>query len=305
MNTPLDLESLSQFCLIVQEGSFTEAARKSSTSKATLSRNLALLEQSLGVQLLVRTTRSLRTTEIGRDFYHRALGILGASEEAVAAVTRTQNAPTGLLRVAAGVEFGTEFVMPLLSEYLKLHPQVQAELELSGRFIDLVHEGFDVGVRIGTLDDSSLSSRKLGSLRYGLYASPEFLKRHPIKRIETLAKVPALAFKRPGHHSEWTLLKGGTERSVRVEARMISNNHWSLRTAAINGLGVAFSPTLLMNASVRAGALVPVLPEWSSPEIPIHAVFPSQRYLAPKVRFFIDYLVKHLKGAHGPDVGTE
>ncbi|MBU6153156.1 MAG: LysR family transcriptional regulator [Bdellovibrionales bacterium] len=294
MKPVLDLESLSHYCLVVQEGSFTGAAKKLTASKATVSRNVALLEESLGVQLLIRTTRSLRTTEIGRDFYHRALGILGASDEAVAAVTSTTRDPSGLLRIAAGVEFGTEFVMPKLTEYLKLHPQVQAELELSGRFIDLVHEGFDVGIRIGALDDSTLSSRKLGSLRYGLYASPEFLKQYPIRKIETLKQVPALIFNRPGHHSEWTLLKGETERSLKVQARMISNNQWSLRTAAIAGLGITFSPTILMNEAVRSKKLVHVLPEWTSPEIPIHAVFPSQRYLAPKVRSFVDHLARTL-----------
>lgn len=295
MKPLLDLESLSLFCLVVQEGSFTRAARKASGSKATLSRKIAILEQSLGVQLLVRTTRSLTPTEIGRDFYSRSLGLLHANDEALSSVTQTKGIPSGLLRVTAGVEFGTEFISPLLNQYLERYPQVQGELDLTGRFVDLVHEGFDIGIRLGQLDDSTLSSRKLGSLSYGLYASPQYLSRNRIQRIDVLKNMPALIFNRPGHHSEWTLVKEGTERTVKMKPKLLANNHWSLRSAAIAGLGIAFSPTLLMREEVRAKRLVHVLPEWSSPEIPVYAVFPSQRYLAPKVRHFVDYLAENLK----------
>lgn len=295
MKQLLDLESLSIFCLVVQEGSFTKAARKASGSKATVSRKVALLEQSLGVQLLVRTTRSLTPTEIGRDFYNRALGLINANDEALGSVTQTQGKPAGVLRITAGVEFGTEFVSPLLNRYLELYPEVQGEMDLTGRFIDLVHEGFDLAIRLGQLEDSTLSSRKLGSLRYGLYASPKLLKKIRIHRIDQLKTAPALVFNRPGHHSEWTLLNGATERTLRMKPRMIANNHWALRSAAIAGIGVTFSPTLLMRNEVRSKKLIHILPEWTSPEIPVHAVFPSQRYLAPKVRHFVDYLAAKLK----------
>ncbi|MBU6375422.1 MAG: substrate binding domain-containing protein [Bdellovibrionales bacterium] len=191
------------------------------------------------------------------------------------------------------VSFDTISVKPRTFRYFSKFRE--GEIDLTGRFIDLVHDGFDLAVRLGNLEDSTLSSRKLGSLRYGLYASPKLLKQYRMDRVDQLKNVPALIFNRPDHHSEWTLVKEGTERTVQMTPRLIANNHWALRSAAIAGLGVSFSPTLLMREEVRKRRLIRVLPEWTSPEIPVHAVFPAQRYLAPKVRHFVDYLVANLK----------
>lgn len=253
-----------------------------------------MLEQLLGAQLLVRTTRNVKTTEIGRDFYSRALGILAASEDALLSVSNTKTDPTGLLRITTGVEFGIEFLSPLLNQYLSKHPKVAAELDLTGRFVDLVYEGFDLGVRIGPLDDSNLSSRKIGTFRYGLFASPEFAQKAKLSKPAQLTRTPALVFKRPEHSGVWSLVSGHTEQSITVVPKLISNNHWALRSAAIAGLGVAFSPTFIMATELRNKRLVQILPEWGSAEIPIHTVFPAQRFLAPKVRRFVDFLVESL-----------
>jgi LysR family transcriptional regulator, regulator for bpeEF and oprC len=289
MRRLFDLNDLTLFSQVVQEGSFAAAARKFGGSKATVSRRIAILEQELGAQLLVRTTRSLKPTEIGRDFYSRAQGILSASEDALNSVAKTKSEPSGLLRVTAGVEFGIEFLGPILNEYLALHPEVSGELDLTGRFVDLVYEGFDLGIRVGPLDDSTLSSRRLGSFRYGLFAAPSLLKRYTFKSPRQLTDVPALVFKRSDHSESWTLLKGHTEMTVDVQPRLISNNHWALRSAAVAGLGVVFSPTFIMKQEIATGRLKPVLEGWGSHEIPVHAVFPSQRFLSPKVRRFLDH----------------
>ena len=295
MGQLFDLNDLSIFCRVVQEGGFASAARRFRASKATLSRRVALLEQQLGVQLLVRTTRKIKTTEIGRDFYSRAQGILAASEDAWISVSNTKTDPAGLLRITAGVEFGIEFLSPLLSKYLHEYPNVAAELDLTGRFVDLIYEGFDVGIRIGPLDDSTLSSPKIGSFRYGLFASPEFARKAKISSPSQVSKLPALVFKRSEHSEIWSLVKGPQEQSVTVTPRLMSNNHWALRSAAVAGLGIAFSPTFIMSKEVARKHLVPILPEWGSTEISVHAVFPAQRFLAPKVRRFVDYLANALR----------
>lgn len=295
MSELFDLNDLLLFCQVVQEGSFAGAARRFRGSKATISRRVALLEQRLGAQLLIRTTRTVRTTEVGRDFYGRAQGILAASEDALLSISRTRGEPSGLLRVTAGVEFGSEFIAPLLNEYLANHPKVWAELDLTGRFVDLAYDDFDLGVRVGPLDDSNLSSRRLGTFSYGLFASPERMKSVRIERPEHLARLPGLVFKRPEHSEVWSLLRGATEQRVTVRPALVSNNHWVLRDAAIAGLGVVFGPRFIMAPALRAGTLVRVLPEWGSPEIPVHAVFPAQRFLAPKVRGFVEHLVARLK----------
>lgn len=290
-----NLNDLLLYCQVVQEGSFAAAARRFGGSKATVSRRIAQLEQALGAQLLIRTTRSLKTSEVGRDFFRRAQGILAASDEALAAVTRTKDEPTGLLRVTTGVELGIEFLSPLLDEYLEQHPQVSAELDLTGRFVDLVYEGFDLGIRVGALDDSSLSSRKLGSFRYGVFASPALIGKNKITTPKQLSQFPGLVFKRSEHSEVWTLVNGHSEQKVSVTPKLSSNNHWALRQAAVSGLGIVFGPTFIMRSEVKRGRLVQLLPQWGSPEIPIHAVFPAQKFLSSKVRRFIEHLVSHLR----------
>jgi LysR family transcriptional regulator, regulator for bpeEF and oprC len=290
-----DLKDLSLFCRVVQEGSFAGAARRFGSSKATVSRRVALLEQSLGAQLLIRTTRTVKPTELGRDFYSRAIGILAAADDALASVKKTRGEPSGLLRITAGVEFGVEFLSPLLSDYLTYNTQVSAELDLTGRFVDLVYEEFDLGIRVGPLGDSSLSSRKLGSFRYGVFASPSLIRKQSrIQKPSQLAGLPALVFKRPEHTEHWVLLKGHTEQTVKVTSKLTSNNHWALRRAAVAGLGFVFGPTFLMKEDVQNKRLVQILPEWGSTEIAVHAVFPAQKFLAPKVRRFVDHLVMKL-----------
>ncbi len=175
----MELSSLETLVKVVQTGSFTRAAEQLHTQKAQVSRVVSQLEAELGVRLLERTTRSLSLTEIGREFFERAVGILGAADDARRAVQKAQGEPRGTLRLSCGVEFGMLAVNRWVRDYLLRHPDVNVDLEMTGRVVDIVHEGFDLAVRVGPLADSSLAARKLGDLHYGLFAAPAYLQRQP------------------------------------------------------------------------------------------------------------------------------
>lgn len=296
----MDLPSLQAFVKVVQTGSFTRAAEALNTQKAHLSRVVSQLEQGLGVRLLERTTRALSLTEIGREFFERAVGILAAVEDAHRAVQRAQGEPRGTLRLTCGVEFGMIAVSQWIALYLQRYPQAHVDADFTGRLVDLVHEGFDLAIRVGPLADSALAARKLGDLAYGLFAAPHYLSRrgapsHP----GDLQRQDTLAFAGGSHQATWTVSQGGQQERVVLQPRMKANNVFAVRDAAIAGLGVAQLPLIVAAAAVQAGQLRAVLPGWSPPVVPVHAVFASARYLTPKVRGFIDLAVEAMGGEVG------
>jgi DNA-binding transcriptional LysR family regulator len=289
----MELSHLDTFVKVVQTGSFTRAAEQLRTQKAHVSRVVSQLEAELGVRLLERTTRSLSLTEIGREFFERAVGILGAADDARRAVQQAQGEPRGTLRLSCGVEFGMLAVNRWVRDYLLRHPDVNVDLEMTGRVVDIVHEGFDLAVRVGPLADSTLAARKLGELRYGLFAAPDYLRRHPPPRQPgDLAQHALIRFSGSRLRLVWTFTRGADTQRVEPVARLNANNSFAVRDAAVDALGIAQLPLLLAQPEVDAGRLVPVLADWQLPSAPVHAVFASARYLTPKVRAFIDLAVE-------------
>lgn len=291
------MEALRCYLAVVREGSFSAAAKALDLPKATVSRRVAELERRLGTQLLVRTTRSVRVTEPGRDYAQHAAAALAALDDATARVRADADraTPRGRLRVTASVEFGVAVLSPLLAEFVAGQPLIELDLELTGRQVDLVYEGFDLALRVGPLPDSTLAARRLGTLEYGLYASPAYLATAGTPRyVHELGERPALQFVGAGSDPVWRLTDGAQELRVDIAPRLRSNNHWVLRDAALAGLGVAFCAELVAGPEVAAGRLVRLFPAFGAPEIPVHAVFPSQRFLAPKVRACVDFLSARL-----------
>lgn len=285
----MDLHELSTFVEVVQTGSFTRAAVRLGTQKAQVSRTITQLEKALGVRLLERTTRSLSLTEVGREMFERAVGILGAVDDAHRAAQKSQAEPRGVLKLTCGVEFGMISVSRWIADYLQRYRQVQVQAEFTGRLVDLVHEGFDLAIRVGNLPDSSLAARKLGDLQYGLFASPAYLARRGVPTSpDGLATHDRLAFSGGAQPQSWRLGKGAQSVAVQVAPRLKVNNSFALLDAVRTGLGVAQLPLLIARQGLDSGALVAVLPDWSLPDVPVHALFPSARYLTPKVRAFID-----------------
>jgi DNA-binding transcriptional LysR family regulator len=297
----MELSELAAFVKVVQAGSFTRAADSLGLQKANLSRVITNLERKLGARLLQRTTRSLSLTEIGREIFERAVGILGAVEDTERVAHRMLAEPRGTLRLTCGVEFGMIAVSRWITEYLDRYPQVSVECDFTGRVVDIVHEGFDLAIRIGNLTDSSLAARRLGELRYALFASPEYLARRGTPGTpEELSHHELLRFSAGSHRHGWQLRHGNIERRVDAAGRLRINNSFAVRDAAVRGLGIAQLPLAVVRESQQAGALVRVLQDWEPAAVPVHAVFPGTRYLTPKVRTFIDHAVEAFSGSAEP-----
>jgi len=290
MKSTMDLAAIQAFAKVVQAGSFTRAAEALHTHKAHLSRVISQLERELGARLLERTTRSLSLTEVGREFHERAAALLAAVEDARQAVAQSQGEPRGTLRLTCGVEFGMLAVSGWINRYLALYPQMKVDAEITGRIVDVVHEGFDLAIRVGTLPDSTLTARRLGALTYALYAAPEYLKRRGAPRSpKDLEHHDLLVFTPGSGSSAWQLGKQGeTHRVAMQQPRFRASNSFAVRDAAASGLGIALLPRLIADPLLPEGRLRNVLKGWSSPDVPVNAVFASARFLAPKVRAFIE-----------------
>lgn len=291
----MDLADLRAFIRIAQLGSVTRAAETLGTGKAHLSRRLARLERMLEVQLVQRSTRSLHLTEVGREFFERAVAIIDSIEATREAVRRTRSAPSGRLRLTCGTEFGMLRVNGWVNGFLRQHPDVQVEVEYASRLIDLIHEGFDLAIRLGRLADSNLIARKLGTIGYGLFASAAYLRRFGTPSVPQalVESHTLLVFNRGSARRTWRFVRDGAEVEIPVAGRLASNNAFGLRDAACDGLGIARLPRMLAEAEIAAGTLLPVLADWRMPGVEVHAIYPSARYLSPNVRMFIDHAREH------------
>jgi LysR family transcriptional regulator, regulator for bpeEF and oprC len=293
----MDIDQLAAFVAVVRAKSFTAAANNLGTQKAHLSRVISRLEQQFGVRLLQRSTRSLALTEVGRDVYERAAAILAAIDETEAAIQGTLSEPRGVLRLTCSVEVGILLVNGWIRSFLGEYPHVRVDAEFSNRVVDLIHEGFDLAIRVGRLPDSSLSARLLGEFRFALFANARYLQRRPEpQHPNDLASHDVIMFA-PSRPATWRLVKDGERFDVSVPPRLSLDNNIAARDATVAGLGIALLPRFLAAPYLRDGQLLEVLRGWAGPPMPLHAIFPSSRYLAPKVRSFID-----LATAQMPDV---
>lgn len=296
--TTMEIAELQALVKVVQTGSFTRAADALGIEKARVSRMLSGLESKLGVRLLERTTRALSLTEVGREIFERAVGILAAVDDVARVSQRMLATPRGQLRLSCGVEFGMLAVSNWIEGYLQKYPEVSVEADFTGRLVDIVHEGFDLAIRVGELSDSALAARRLGELHYGLYASPSYLARYGLPGSpDALQSHQLLMFSAGSHRSGWRLRHMGEEVRVQNTARLRINNSFAVRDAALAGLGIAQLPLLISQECEVLGQLRRVLPEWQAAPVPVHALYPSNRYLTPKVRAFIDHAVEAFGGS--------
>jgi len=292
----IDLNDMLLFAKVVNAGSFTAAARELGMPKSTLSRRISNLEAQLDSRLLHRTTRSLRLTDIGAEFYERCLRVVDEAKEAENLISRNRDEPHGLLRVTGPIEWGNTHIGTIISEYLEHYPEVQLELILTNRYVDLVAEGFDLALRAGSLEDSSLIARRLGDSRLLLCAAPSYLERHGSpQNPKELQEHSCLAY--PGSDGRSTLQFSSSNNlsQVEIKGRLVANSMDTLREATIAGLGIAALPSSLCHESLKSGELAEIMPEWQLPAGGIYAVYPSQRHLTLKVRSFIDFISEHLQ----------
>ncbi len=278
------------FVAVMQAGSFTSAARQLDVPKSTVSRRVAALEQRLGVQLLVRTTRSVRATDLGQAYFERVDGIVSDLAEAEAAITELTDAPQGSLHVTAPTTLGHLFLSSVVVRYAATYPDVRVRVHLADRMVNLVEEGFDVALRGGPMPASTLMGRRLSTTSPLLCASPDYIaRRGPVTNADQLDEHDCLANDAVPWGSRWPL---GPGRVLRVRPRLTSNSWEVVRDAALAGLGIALVPDLHVTADLAAGRLVQLLPGQVSHPGGLWVVYPPSRYLLPKVRTFVDFLTQ-------------
>jgi DNA-binding transcriptional LysR family regulator len=282
------------FVKVAETKSFSEAARRLRSSKSLVSRQISALEAELGVRLLQRTTRSLTLTEEGRTYHAEVTRILADIELANAAVTQSKVAPRGRLRVSAPMSFGILHLAPILPRFLARFPEVELDLSLNDRYVDLIDEGFDLSIRVGRLAESSLVARRLAPFRMILCASPDYLSRHGTPKVpEELKQHQCLCYSTNSLTPEWRLQKlDGSPWPVQIAGHLHANNGDVLRVAAIEGAGIAYLPSFIVGADLQAATLVSLMPDFVPQDAAIYAVYPNSRHLSPKVRAFIDFMLE-------------
>jgi DNA-binding transcriptional LysR family regulator len=287
------------FTQVVESGSFSAAAARLGLSTTAASRHVAELEAHLHTRLLNRTTRRVSLTESGRAFYERSIQLLADLGEAEEEAQRAAVVPRGTIRLTTSVNFGVRHVAPAIAAFLGAHAEVRFDVSLSDRVVDLVEEGFDLGVRIGAPGSDNIVARKLGETRLVPCASPEYLKAHGAPQApEDLARHNCFTYEYVSPRNLWRFRDAaGAEHPVRVSGNLHSNNGDLLAEAAARGAGVVFEPAFIVGPEVRAGRLVPLLQEFVAPPMPIYAVYPSRKHLSAKVRLFVDFLVERFAGA--------
>jgi DNA-binding transcriptional LysR family regulator len=288
---------------VVEAGSFSAAARRLRLSKSATSAHVQRLEERLGVRLLHRTTRRISLTEAGAAYYRHCARIVAEAESAEQAARALQREPRGMLSISAPDTFGPMHVAPAIPEFLARFADLAIDISVSPRHVDLVQEGLDLAIRIGTLKDSPLVVRRLAPSRFVLCAAPAYLKRRGVPRVpDDLLRHACFGASVMPWGDEWHLAgakdgrKNGRKRERRIAARGVlrSNSAEILRVAALSGLGIALLPSWAVGDDLRSGALTRILPGCEPPPSAVYAVYPSNRLMSAKVRAFVDHLARRI-----------
>jgi len=294
-----NLNEMLIFMAVVDGASFVAGGQAMGLTRSAAGKAVARLEDNLGVRLLNRTTRTLSLTDEGRALYDQGLQILAAVDNAQSSIGQPSGTPRGLLRLTVPDAFGRRVLMPLVKKYLEAWPDVQVEVSFADRMADIVEDGFDLAIRIGGEHaDRQLVSRVVARYNAVLCAAPGYLAEHPAPRdLDALVKHDCLYFSSRTRKQSWRFRDGQggwVKASGRSRLRLDSGE--ALRDAAVSGLGIAFLPDFLVAEDLAAGRLVQVLPELDAGDVEIMAMYPSKRYLEPRVRRFIDLMVDELAG---------
>ena len=285
--------SMAVFIHAADKRSFTATAEAFDISATMVGKHVRSLEDRVGARLLNRTTRQQSLTEVGRLYYQHCKQLLADAEAADTCANELLAAPRGLLKIQAPVSFGSQRLAPVLARYLKLHPEVSIDLALSDRVADLVEEGFEAAIRIGTLPDSGLIARALKPYTMWLCAAPGYLSENGSPQTaQDLAVHHCLGFSYWQKKNSWRFSHDGHNETVQVQGRFSVNNGQALRMAALEGLGIIMQPEILVGDDVAAGRLVRLLPDHELPSRPMHVVYLADRRPTPKLRSFVDFMLK-------------
>ena len=290
------LYAMDAFVHIVDGGSLTAAASALDVSQPSMVRTLAALERELGVRLLNRTTRRMSVTDEGRDYYERARQILSAVEEAQQSLSARRVSPRGRLRIASSVSFGRTFVAPVVAEFLAAHAEVNIELLLLDRVVDLVEEGMDIAVRVAKLVDSSMIAHRIGEVQRVVVASPDLLKvvGAPRQPADLRAR-RCVSFTSVVSPSHWDFHDGRKRISISVTSALVTNQIDAGVQACLQSVGFGRFLDYHVLAEIKAGRLVRVLTKFEGEAVPANIVYPSSRHQSPNVRSFVAFAQTRLK----------
>jgi len=291
MGVMLNWEGINEFVAVAETKSFTAAAKKLGISTAQVSRQVSRLETRIATKLFVRTTRQVALTELGTIYYQHCSRVLDGLLEAERAITDLQNKISGKLRISAPVIYGERRLAPHIHDFVIQHNELDVELYLTNRQVNLIDEGFDLVIRLGTLENSSMVAKRLASRTQVVCASPEYIERSGLPVVlHDLSEHNCLK----GATDFWRFKDQGKTVNIPVKGNLSCNIGLSLLDAALKGMGVVQLPDYYVASYIERYQLIPLLSEYQVAEEGIWAIYPNNRYLSPKVRLFIDYLSDHL-----------
>ena len=285
------LAAMEAFVIVVDTGSFSAAARRLNVGQPAVSKMVAQLEERLGVKLVVRTTRGLTATEAGLNYYERARRSIEEADEAELAARGAGSGLTGRLRICAAVTFAQIYLMPRIPQFLERHPELEMEVVLDDRNIDLVQEGIDVALRMGRLADSTLTARHIASSSHAVLATPAYFARagEPT-RPEELSAHNAVIYDQPGGGAIWNFQRDGAEIAVTLKGRLRVSAAEGVRAAVLANAGLAIASEWMFAPEIADGAVKVVLHDWELPRIDLWAVFPAGRSATTKARTFTEFV---------------
>lgn len=284
-------EGVSEFVAVAEAESFTAAAKRLGISIAQVSRQVSALESRLSTKLLYRTTRKVSVTEAGQTYYQYCRQVLDGLEEAERAMTNLQLIPKGKLRLTAPVTYGEKVIAPLVNDFILRYPELEVQLNLTNQKLDLVGGGYDLAIRLGKLEDSSMMAKRLSSRTLYVCASPEYLSTYGVPHsLSELDRHNCLQ----GNLDYWRFQDRGKPYNVRVKGNMKCDSGWALLDAALKGIGIVQLPDYYVQPSLACGKLMNLLEHYQEADDGIWAIYPHNRHLSPKVRMLLDFLDESL-----------
>lgn len=284
-------EGVSEFVAVAEAESFTKAAKRLGISTAQVSRQVSALETRMATKLFHRTTRKVSVSEVGRIYYQHCRQVLDGLEEAERAITNLQSTPRGLLKITAPVTYGEKTLAPLVNDFIAKYPELEVKINLTNQKVDLIDEGYDLAIRLGQLEDSSMMAKRLSSRTQYVCASPDYVSTFGIPHsMSELEQHNCLL----GTLDYWRFQENGKTRNVRVKGNLTCNSGHALVDAAIKGIGIIQLPDHYVLPFLEDGQLVPLLEQNRQPKEGIWALYPHNRHLSPKVRMLLDYLSEAL-----------
>jgi len=281
------INGLVEFIYVAENNSFSEAAKALKVSKSHISKQVTKLENTLQVTLLKRTTRKITLTEPGKVLYDRSRYFFSELDDIYAEVTQKQKEPTGTLKISVAGAFAEDHLSKCFSSFLKINSKIKIEISFSERFVDLIEENYDLAIRYGNLESSSLISKKIASRQEFICASPEYVKENGRPQTpKDLIKHNCLI----GHNDNWSFSKKNKKQNIKVNGSWKSNNGRALTTAVKDGLGIAKLPGVYVFDAIKSGELVSLLEDYTQNEQDIWVVYPQKRHLPQRVRLLIDFL---------------